>query len=376
MIRKITVFFTALLFCCAFLKPAQVIAYDQDSPDRIQVAILLDTSGSMEGLIEQTKSYLYRIINELSGARKYGRSPVLEVALFEYGKSTIPASEGYLRQLVPLTRDIDWLSQELFRLRTQGGLEYCGMVIDAAVKTLRWSKKDTDLKMIFIAGNEPFSQGPVDYRIACRDAFKAGIIVNTIHCGDYQEGIRDLWKDGAYLGGGQYTNIDHNVTIRHYSSPYDDDIVRYGTMLNHTYIPYGQHGGSMKQRQFEQDQNAMQIAPEVMADRSVSKSISTLYSNDSWDLVDAQKAGADLSAISKQDLPSEMQSMSRAEQARYIDQKRKEREQIQSEIKKLNLQRDAFIAEQQKIGTSDQDNLFGALVTIIREQARQKGFDF
>ncbi len=80
----------------------------------IQMAILLDTSNSMDGLIDQAKSQLWRIVNELSQARKNGQSPRLEVALYEYGKSSLPEGEGYLRMIVPFTTELDRISEELF----------------------------------------------------------------------------------------------------------------------------------------------------------------------------------------------------------------------------------------------------------------------
>ena len=42
--------------------------------------------------------------------------------------------------------------------------EYCGTVIQDALDQLPWSPSPRDLKVVFIAGNEPFSQGPVDFR--------------------------------------------------------------------------------------------------------------------------------------------------------------------------------------------------------------------
>ena len=41
----------------------------------IQLAILLDTSNSMDGLINQAKSELWKIVNELALAKKNGKSP-------------------------------------------------------------------------------------------------------------------------------------------------------------------------------------------------------------------------------------------------------------------------------------------------------------
>jgi len=117
----------------------------------IQMAILLDTSSSMEGLIDQAKSQLWKIVNELALAKKNGKSPRLEVALYEYGKSSIPSGEGYLRMISPLTGDLDKISEELFKLRTNGGSEYCGMVIDNAARDLSWSGSNNILKVIYLS---------------------------------------------------------------------------------------------------------------------------------------------------------------------------------------------------------------------------------
>ena len=95
----------------------------------VDIAILLDTSNSMDGLIDQAKSQLWTIINEFAAAKRHGLTPTLRVALFEYGNTNLPASEGYIRQVIPLTDDLDALSEALFALTTNGGDEYCGQVI-------------------------------------------------------------------------------------------------------------------------------------------------------------------------------------------------------------------------------------------------------
>ncbi|MBU0618051.1 MAG: VWA domain-containing protein, partial [Planctomycetes bacterium] len=158
------------------------------APPRIEIALLLDTSNSMDGLIGQAKTQLWKVVNEFIPARRDGRQPELRVALFEYGNSGLPASEGHIRLVTPLTDDLDKVSEELFALTTNGGSEYCGQVIQVATNCLDWSASSDDLKVIFIAGNEPFTQGQVDYRAACRAAISKGIVINTIFCGRGAEG--------------------------------------------------------------------------------------------------------------------------------------------------------------------------------------------
>jgi Mg-chelatase subunit ChlD len=341
----------------------------------IQLALLLDTSNSMDGLIDQAKSQLWKIVNELATSKKDGLAVELYVALYEYGKDAIPFQEGHLRNIVPFTQDLDKISDELFKLKTNGGEEFCGKVILSAVNNLQWKKSNDELKVIFIAGNEPFTQGDTDYKEACKKAVKNGIVVNTIFCGNFDEGIQTMWKDGADISDGKYINIDQNAEIVHIDTPQDDEIVKLGQELNKTYIAFGNSGEEKKELQAEQDANSMGVSPEVMVQRSVTKSGSQ-YKNSSWDLVDAKKDGTiKVEELKDEELPDEMKKMNVQERKAYLDKMGKERENIQNKINKLNDERNKFVA--QKMHENKNDNTLDAvMIKTIREQAKQKNYSF
>jgi hypothetical protein len=345
------------------------------SGPRVQLAILLDTSGSMDGLIDQARSRLWKIVNELAAAKKNGRSPRLQVALYEYGQDSIPAAAGYLRRIVPLSEDLDRLSEELFKLKTNGGEEYCGRVIESAVRGLEWSGDGGDLKMIVIAGNEPFTQGGTDFRSSCREAIGRGIMVNTIFCGDYQEGLRTDWKAGADLADGQYLAIDANHTPPPVSAPQDPEIARLGLELNRTYVAYGKDGGAGKRRQETQDQNASAVSGEVLAQRAAAKA-APQYSNPSWDLVDAKKSGqVKLEELSESELPPEMKGMSAKERGAYVAAMQGRRDELQKKIAALNGEREKFVREKTKSAAAA-DTLDEAILRALRRQAAAKNFNF
>jgi len=205
------------------IKPAHA---EMQMPNRIQVALLLDTSNSMDGLIAQAKSQLWTLVNELSEGEKNGAAPAIELALYEYGNDTISISKGYVRQVLPLTTDLDAVSEKLFALTTDGGQEYAGQVMMTALDELEWSETQDDLKLMIIAGNEPFTQGPINYESACARAQRGGVIIDTIHCGSEQQGIEGKWKAGADCGGGIYMVINQDEESVHVASPYDDEILR------------------------------------------------------------------------------------------------------------------------------------------------------
>jgi len=347
---------------------------DSDKP-LIQIALLLDTSNSMDGLINQAKAQLWKIVNEFIPAKRDGKRPEFQVALYEYGNDGLNAEGGYIRQVLPLTTDLDKVSEELFALRTNGGQEYCGHVIQKATQFLAWSSSNNDFKAIFIAGNEPFTQGTVDYHKACKEAITRGIIVNTIFCGPLAVGISTNWKDGALLADGKYMNIDQNCTIVHIDAPQDAEIVRLSAELNRTYISYGSFGRLYQARQTAQDANAVGISKGSSVQRAVTKS-SHNYMNANWDLVDALKEGKlKLAELKDEDLPEEVRKLNREQRQAYVETKAAERSRIQQRIQQLNKERAQYVAKQMNITTTrPADSLDEVVMQCIREQIAAKHF--
>lgn len=353
---------------------AQAIVSKDDKPAKqyVKIALLLDTSNSMDGLINQAKAQLWDIVNEFTYARCGNEArPSLQIALYEYGNDDISSREGHIRQVIGFSSDLDEISEKLFSLTTNGGEEFCGQVINSSLKQLDWGKNEDDLKMIFIAGNEPFTQGKLNYVDATSQAKEKDVIVNTIFCGNYDQGVGSKWKNGAELTGGEYMAIDHNRQVVHIASPYDDVIIQLNSKLNKTYISYGYAGASKIAAQAEQDTNAYELNESVALKRAVSKS-SRLYKNSSWDLVDAaEDSEFEVSDLKKEDLPSELKNKTDKQIEKYIAEKKDERIKIQKEIQELNKKREAYIAKNQK---EEKGELENALLTAIKNQAAKKNY--
>lgn len=339
----------------------------------IQVALLLDTSNSMDGLIDQAKSRLWNIINTLTTLRYKGKAPVIEIALYEYGNDGLSSAQDYIRQVTPLTTDLDLISEKLFSLRTNGGSEYCGAVIRSALQSLHWGTDEADMKLIYIAGNEPFNQGEISYKKSIATAVNKNIFVNTIYCGDKQSGIGELWKDGADIGRGQYFNIDSDRKVAFINTPYDAQIEACNDRINKTYIAYGAHGASKKSNQLMQDSNAKSLSSANSTERYVSKS-KAIYKNESWDLVDrVEQDKSVLKNMTKSELPKELQDKTPEELSAIITLKSQERVNIQKEIATLAKQREKFIAEASK-SVATTDDLGAAINGSIIRMANAKGY--
>lgn len=352
----------------------QIVSPKTDGPkSKIQVALLLDTSNSMDGLIDQAKSQLWKMVNTLASAKKDNQEVELEIALFEYGNNGLNAETGYIRLVQPLGTDLDGLSEKLFTLHTNGGEEYCGWAIQSAQELLAWSKDTAHLKIIVIAGNEPFDQGRIDFRRSCASAVQNDIVINTIHCGDYQTGVNTHWKDGATIGKGKYLNIDTDQKVVHIATPYDEKIIILNERLNRTYLGYGARGAEYKKRQAVQDENAASYGAANAVQRAAAKSKSS-YSNADWDVVDAAKNDKDFSSKVQQDeLPAELRGKKGAELDKEIARLSAERESIRSELAELERQMQAFIAAESSKQSATQ-TLDHVLIQAVVDQARAKGF--
>ncbi|MBL8915418.1 MAG: VWA domain-containing protein [Archangium sp.] len=355
--------------------PKPVIEVKADAP-KIQIAILIDTSGSMDGLINQTREQLWRIVNTFATAKKEGKRPRLELALYQYGNDSIPASAHHVQKIVPLTTDLDKVSEALFKLSTNGGNEYCGAAISHALGELEWSSNPKDLKLIYIAGNEPFTQGPIAFRDAVKTSINKGIVVNTIHAGTQQQGISDSWAEAAKLADGNFLFIDSNRAVARVDAPQDAELARLSNEMNKTYIAYGRTGKESVARQEAQDKNASGMSAGSASTRAAAKA-SPMYRNDTWDLVDAKKGGKSVISFSDDELPAEMKPMKPEEREKYVEGKAKERAEIQAKISKLNAEREQYVqAEMKKKAADTTKTMDDALIESARGQAEKAAFSF
>ncbi len=362
--------------CFAADKPAAPLAIVEktQAEPKIQVAILLDTSGSMDGLINQTREQLWRIVNTFATAKKDGKRPRLELALYQYGNDTIPASEHHVQKIVPLTTDLDRVSEALFKLTTNGGNEYCGAAISHSLSELEWSRNPRDLKLVYIAGNEGFGQGPIAFRDAVKTAISRGIVVNTIHAGTQAQGISDSWAEAAKLADGNFLFIDSNRAVARVDAPQDAELARLSQELNKTYIAYGGKGRAAVARQAEQDKNASGMSASAGATRAAAKS-SANYRNGDWDLVDAKKEGKPMASVPKEELPAEMQAMDEKERDAFVAKKAEDRAKLQAQIQKLSAERDGYVSTEMKKRAKDAPKTMDdALIESARSQAEKADF--
>jgi hypothetical protein len=347
----------------------------------IKLALLLDTSNSMDGLINQARTRLWQVVNEMGEARVDGAIPQLQVALFQYGNSGLEEADDFVQMRCPFTTDLDIVSEQLFSLTTNGGAEYCGSVIRESVQRLNWGQSGDApvLRLIVIAGNEPFNQGTVPYAESISTARGLDVRVNTIFCGNEREGRSTLWADGARLGHGHFSAIDQNQVRPEIETPFDDALRRLNDALNATYRGYGARGAEFVMRQAEQDRSNLAASPSGSFARTAVKA-SVNYQTSHWDLVSAFEEGKvaveELEEMEDAALPEELRGKTTEEQEAVLRELAAKRAEIEAEIRAVSAERQTFLAEARRTEADQSVDLADALISALREQGEAVGFNF
>ena len=345
----------------------------------VQVALLLDTSGSMKGLIDQARCQLWNVVSELSQARRDGSPISLQIAVYQYGSKQLPSGDGFLRQVIGFSDNLDEISQALFSLTVGGDKEFCGQVIGAAIGDLEWDASPDVYKAIFIAGNESFDQGPVSYGELLTPINGRSLTVNTIYCGTKEKG-EEQWQSAAGLVGGLFARIDHNHHLPDIQTPFDERMRKLNEKMNATFVWYGPGSTEAAKNQSQQDANAKEMSDHAFAARMSAK-IGHLYHHVHHDLIDAIAHGkVDLATMPEAEMPELMVKLTPAERIEMITDKTRQRQAVQREMADLISSRHRFLEEKMSESLDQPAGgalvLGGALARAIREQAQKKGYTF
>ncbi len=345
------------------------------SRQRVEVAFVLDTTGSMGNLIDGAKKKIWSIANTI-----VDQNPDAELYFGLVGYRDI--GDDYVTRKFPLTTDLQSIYASLLAFQADGGgdtPESVNEALDVAVNQLGWTDKSQEKasRILFLVGDAPphmdYKQDK-KYPEVIREAVAKGIIVNTVQAGD-MESTAKIWRKMAQLGQGEYYAIPQDggrVII--IATPYDDRIRVLQIELNKTVIPYG----SKISQEKVSDKTSMYKA----ARASVAAEMSAYVSKSSkggkvitggGDLVDAVNTGkAKLGTLPKEELPPVMQKMSVAEQEEYVAGQNAERGKLSGELSELVLKRDKYIQEQSAKEPAKADSFDRAVKDTLKKQVLAK----
>lgn len=373
------------LLAAAFLTaaaPAQVSSSPEAAikavaaqESRIEVVFVLDTTGSMSGLIEGAKQKIWSIANQIATAKP---RPTIRMGLVAYRDR----GDEYVTKLTALTDDLDAVYSDLMKFSAGGGgdgPESVNQGLNEAVTKFEWDKSNSTLRLIYLVGDFPPHmdyQDDVKYQKSCEQAAKAGIIINTVQCGG-ERTTMPVWQEIARLAEGNYFAIDQSGGMVAIATPFDADLAKLGTALDGTVIGYGsQRQQAAQQAKLELSADLAAAAPaEALASRTVYKASAVggaSLAREKELVQDCAAGTVDVLTLAKDQLPPEMQKMTTEECKSYVEKKSKERTEIQGQINELNFKRQKFI-DDERAKSGKADSFDAAVIKSLREQAARKG---
>jgi Mg-chelatase subunit ChlD len=342
------------------------------SGPRIEVCFVLDTTGSMGGLIEGAKMKIWSIANQMVSAKP---APQLKIALLGYRDR----GDEYIVRRYDLSEDIDAVYANLQKFQAGGGgdtPESVNQALDEAVNRIGWSPDRSVLKIVFLVGDSPPHmdyQDDVKYQATCAAAVKKDLIINTVQCGANSETTR-FWQEIAGLAEGKSVAISQSGDMQVVSTPMDRELADLNVAMGRTLTPYG---AAPSQKTVLAKQAAAEMAPpSAAADRLAYNASTGRAVQGGGDLVEDLKAKRiALTDIKKEELPVEMQGMTTEQKEAFLKAKEAERQKLQVRIAELLKLRQNYIQEQMRkqAGAGGFDAQVRALVT---EQARKKGIRY
>jgi len=341
----------------------------------VEVAFVLDTTGSMGALIEGAKRKIWSIATAIVDANPDAEVRMGLVAYRDIG-------DDYVTKTFPLTKDIQDIYANLLELKARGGGDWPESVNEAlyvGVTKLDWTQGPEICRIMFLVGDAPPHMDyvqDVKYQEVMRMARERDIVVNSVQAGGARDTER-VWREIAQLGQGRYIPIPqdggHLVVIE---TPYDTEIIERQNHINGTVIPYGP-----RQQRGDVEKKTRQVAA---APASAGADMAGYMSRNAartsgeaitgaGDLVADVKAGRQkLAGLKDDDLPDNVRKLGAVERQQFIDNKIAERKALNERMAALVKQRDSYVLEQaKKSPTRTADSFDRAVAETLRAQVKR-----
>lgn len=330
MFRKKTILPFLFLLISGFSLSAKEISVD--------IAFVMDLSGSTNGLLNQFRDRYWQIVN---AANSFQQPVKLRIGIIGYSRPSFGKKNLYVKVIQDLTDDFDSIAKNTFTIFTitDQGEQYVGYALKKTINKLSWSREPDGVRLVFLIGNGSAIMGGKDYLAPCKHAVYQDIVINTVWCRTYFN-VKEVkqWIEISKLGRGEFYDIDVNKRLPNISPATGQDLLLdLNKIINSTYVYYGSHGRSRYKNLFEMDTLASQAGEIAFCERVGAKaSAQFIEKNDSWDLVDLYlKRKLFWSDIDTALIPEKLRNMSDDERYKFISKKWEERRLAISKIRVL-----------------------------------------
>ena len=343
------------------------------SAKTVEVCFVLDTTGSMGGLIDGAKKKIWTIANGIVAADKGAK---VRFALVPYRDR----NDEYVTKIFDLTDDLDKVFSDLQSFTANGGgdgPESVNRALDDAVNQITWTTGDSATKLVFLVGDAPPHmdyQDDVKYQKTCESAVRKNLIINTVQCGS-DGSTTPIWQEIARLSEGSFVALEQSGGMVVIETPMDKEIAELSGKIGALAVPYG----SREQQWGAQSKIATAAAAPapVAADRAyfnASDAFGGKAIQGRGDLVsDLRENAVELDKLKVEELPENMQKMSAEERKDYLKKQGEERDKLTTRVNELSRQRQAVIEAENKKLNNGKGDAFDAKVTeIVNGQVNRK----
>ena len=345
----------------------------------IDVVFVLDTTGSMSGLIDAAKEKIWSVASSMASAQP---APIIRMGLVGYRDR----GDEYVTRVVDLSPDIDTMYATLMQLTANGGgdsPESVNQALNEAVTRMSWSSDGNAYKVIFLVGDAPPHMDYADdvkYPQSLAVAAERGIVVNTIQCGNAPD-AKQPWQQIASIGHGSYFNVDQAGSAVAIATPFDAELARLSAALDETRLYYGTKEEKARTRVKVEATDALHAlaSPASQARRAAFNASDAGVINaigDSELVADVTSGRVDLAKVEADKLPEPLQALSVDERKKLVSESAAKRSDLQRQIRLLADQRDDYAAEQIAASGGAKDSLDDKIYGAVREQAEKKGLSY
>ena len=345
----------------------------------VEAVFVLDTTGSMGGLIQAAKDKIWSIASTLAAAQP---APIVRMGLVAYRDR----GDDYVTRVVDLSPNLDSLQTELYKLEAQGGgdgPESVNQALGDAVKRIGWSRDSATYRVIFLVGDAPPHmdyQDDVPYTKTLDEARRLGIRVNAIQCGQAPE-TTDEWRRIAQIGNGGYFRVDQGGGAVAIATPYDAPMAKLSEEMDRTRIYYGKADERAERESRDDKAKVAQAAaaPAVLARKaefSASDSAKAARKGDK-DLVDAVESGSvDLEKLPAAELPAPIAKLEPGKRAEAVKEAAAERATLRKQIQNLASQREEYLKGKVEAAGGAKDSLDHQIWSAVRKQGSEAGLSY
>ncbi|TDJ34299.1 MAG: VWA domain-containing protein [Gammaproteobacteria bacterium] len=345
---------------------------------KIDVVFVLDTTGSMSGLIQTAKEKIWSIATTMASAQP---TPEIRIGLVAYRDR----GDQYVTKVIDLSDDLDSVYAALMDFEAGGGgdsPESVNKALYDAVHHMSWSEGEQAYQVVFLVGDAPphMDYNEVRYPEIVASALEKGIVINTIQCGEIPSTVGP-WTQIASLGAGSFFQVEQAGGAVAFTTPFDDEIAKLSAMLDDTRLYYGseEEKARMLKKVAATDKMELHASVATRARRGVFNAAAGGRTNllGENELVDAVASGTiALDELAPEDLPEALKPMAPAEQQAFVAQLANERADLKRQIQKLSGDRDDYIAVKVDEAGGMKDSLDQLLYEAVKEQAAKAGFKY